>query len=305
MSQFVLEALDLPPAMPVDTLRPSVAERLARHQQPASPARAALAAAGARRSAADAQLRADQRLPRLPDAVSLRPRHPHPDAGLAPDGVRPGAARRGAGVPSAPAGRPADDARGAACRARRQLGVGGVPDPAARGGTPRRRARGAGALLARAADRPRPADRRRAGLLGGRSGAIGYVAATTGSTATPTGASPSPTTSRPTCAIRPLPGGALASRCSCRSTRSPTSRSTAALPDELALHFLESGIVGRSTRQPQAAGQGGRAGDHRQRRHPCRQLRGESVAHALRVLPIPRDLPGRGPMSQRGPLPLP
>jgi DNA helicase-2/ATP-dependent DNA helicase PcrA len=34
LSQFVLEALDLPPATPVETLRPSVAERLARHQPP-------------------------------------------------------------------------------------------------------------------------------------------------------------------------------------------------------------------------------------------------------------------------------
>jgi DNA helicase-2/ATP-dependent DNA helicase PcrA len=45
MSQYLLEALDLPPAMPVETLRPSVAERLARHQQsaarPAAPARPA------------------------------------------------------------------------------------------------------------------------------------------------------------------------------------------------------------------------------------------------------------------------
>ena len=35
MSQFVLEALDLPPATPVESLRPSVAERLARNQHPA------------------------------------------------------------------------------------------------------------------------------------------------------------------------------------------------------------------------------------------------------------------------------
>ncbi len=33
LSPFVLEALDLPPATPVDALRPSVAERLARHQR--------------------------------------------------------------------------------------------------------------------------------------------------------------------------------------------------------------------------------------------------------------------------------
>jgi DNA helicase II / ATP-dependent DNA helicase PcrA len=37
LSQYVLEALDLPPAMPAETLRPSVAERLARHQRSASP----------------------------------------------------------------------------------------------------------------------------------------------------------------------------------------------------------------------------------------------------------------------------
>ncbi|HEX2142582.1 MAG TPA: ATP-dependent DNA helicase, partial [Candidatus Limnocylindria bacterium] len=37
LSQFVLEALDLPPATPVETLRPSVAQRLARHDRPASP----------------------------------------------------------------------------------------------------------------------------------------------------------------------------------------------------------------------------------------------------------------------------
>jgi DNA helicase-2/ATP-dependent DNA helicase PcrA len=40
MSQFVMEALDLAPATPVDTLRPSVAERLARHQKPARPSAA-------------------------------------------------------------------------------------------------------------------------------------------------------------------------------------------------------------------------------------------------------------------------
>ena len=32
MSQFVLEALDLPPATPVESLRPSVAERLVQHE---------------------------------------------------------------------------------------------------------------------------------------------------------------------------------------------------------------------------------------------------------------------------------
>jgi DNA helicase-2/ATP-dependent DNA helicase PcrA len=35
MSQFVLEALDLPPATPVEVVRPSAAEQLARHERPA------------------------------------------------------------------------------------------------------------------------------------------------------------------------------------------------------------------------------------------------------------------------------
>ena len=49
MSQFVLEALDLAPATPVETLRPSVAERLARNQQPARrPAAAAVPTLGDR-----------------------------------------------------------------------------------------------------------------------------------------------------------------------------------------------------------------------------------------------------------------
>jgi DNA helicase-2/ATP-dependent DNA helicase PcrA len=38
MSQFVLEALDLPPAAPVETLRPSASEQLARHERAAAPA---------------------------------------------------------------------------------------------------------------------------------------------------------------------------------------------------------------------------------------------------------------------------
>jgi DNA helicase-2/ATP-dependent DNA helicase PcrA len=37
MSPFLLEALDLPPATPVETLRPSMAERLARHERRAVP----------------------------------------------------------------------------------------------------------------------------------------------------------------------------------------------------------------------------------------------------------------------------
>ncbi|HEX2193557.1 MAG TPA: ATP-dependent DNA helicase [Candidatus Limnocylindria bacterium] len=47
MSPFLLEALDLPPATPVEVLRPSIAERLARHDRGQAPATAAAAAPAA------------------------------------------------------------------------------------------------------------------------------------------------------------------------------------------------------------------------------------------------------------------
>jgi DNA helicase-2/ATP-dependent DNA helicase PcrA len=40
MSQYLMEALDLPPSTPTEVLRPSTVERLARHQRPTAPARA-------------------------------------------------------------------------------------------------------------------------------------------------------------------------------------------------------------------------------------------------------------------------
>jgi DNA helicase-2/ATP-dependent DNA helicase PcrA len=49
LSQFVLEALDLPPATPVESLRPTVAERLARNQHPVrQPVASALPSIGER-----------------------------------------------------------------------------------------------------------------------------------------------------------------------------------------------------------------------------------------------------------------
>ncbi len=132
---------------------PGVADR-ARHRPPAA----------ARRSAADAQLRSDQRLPRLPGQVPIRTRGAHPDPRLAPDGLRAGAARSRAGIPPAAAGRGRDVGRGAARGPRRGVGVGGLPDPRARTGAAGRCPRGGRALLARAAARPGAADRRRARL---------------------------------------------------------------------------------------------------------------------------------------------
>ncbi|HEX3218894.1 MAG TPA: ATP-dependent DNA helicase [Candidatus Limnocylindria bacterium] len=44
MSQYVMEALDLPPATPTEVLRPSTVERLARHQRAATPVKGVTAA---------------------------------------------------------------------------------------------------------------------------------------------------------------------------------------------------------------------------------------------------------------------
>ena len=108
ISQFVTEALDLPPATPAEVVQPSLTEQLARHA--GSPRDAV--AAPPRRAVGDkplnAELRPDPRLPRVPGAISVRAPRPHPDARLAPDGLRPRPPRGGAGLPSSgrwPAGR--------------------------------------------------------------------------------------------------------------------------------------------------------------------------------------------------------
>ncbi len=95
------------------------------------------------------------------------------------------------------------------------------------------------------------------------------------------------------------PTGAPGSRSSCRSTPWPTRRSTASLPDELALHFLESGIVGRAVPTEKRLAEGAGAADLGRRRHPRRPLRCDAGGHAMWLLPVPRDLPRRVAMSGR------
>ena len=122
ISQFVTEALDLPPATPADVVQP-LADGAARPARRIATRRGrGPTAARGRRQAPDAELRPDPRLPRMPGAISVRPPRPHPDARLAPDGLRPRPPRGGAGVPSAPDGRPVDDPRRAPRRPRRRAG---------------------------------------------------------------------------------------------------------------------------------------------------------------------------------------
>ena len=136
LSPFVIEALDLPPATPLEAVRPSVLERLARHEEPARvPATSVATPALADRPLA-LSLRPGERLPRLSGAISVRSRHSHPDPAEPPAGLRPRASCRGPGVPSSPDGGPADGPRRAARRARCRLGVGRIPDPRPRGGAP-------------------------------------------------------------------------------------------------------------------------------------------------------------------------
>ena len=71
------------------------------------------------------------------------------------------------------------------------------------------------------------------------------------------------------------------------------------LPTELSLHFLESGLVGRSTPVRSAGCEGSRSGHHRCLGNPRRPLRGHAERHALRVLPVSRDLPGRRAIMSR------
>ena len=65
------------------------------------------------------------------------------------------------------------------------------------------------------------------------------------------------------------------------------------VPDELALHFLESGIVGRVAPTPAQAGASRGAGHPGRHGHSRWGLRGRSLAHALRFLSVQGDMPGR------------
>ena len=182
----------------------SVAERLG--AQRSDPPRARRRVDGPRLAdrPAVAQLRAGERLPGVPGPLPLRAPDPDPDPAVAP--ARSTVAR------SMPRCRPIhraqmagrhDDPRGAAGGARRELGVGRIPDSPARGGAPHGRARGAGALLEGAAARIRRIRSRSSRSSACPSGATGSGAATTAWTATRTAACASPTTSRATSAIRP------------------------------------------------------------------------------------------------------
>ena len=102
VSQFVSEALDLHPGH-------AARGREAGRRRAARPSRglAARSRSPRRRPARSAIDRCScrygqiQRLPRLPGALSLRARRPHSDSGLAPDGVRPRAPRGRAGSSTA------------------------------------------------------------------------------------------------------------------------------------------------------------------------------------------------------------
>ena len=70
-------------------------------------------------------------------------------------------------------------------------------------------------------------------------------------------------------------------------------------PDDLVLHFLESGIEGHSAPTPEAPGGCGGTGRHGRRWDPRRKLRRQPVSDPLRATALPRDLPRRDPMTPR------
>ena len=66
---------------------------------------------------------------------------------------------------------------------------------------------------------------------------------------------------------------------------------TGRLPDQVALHFLDSGLVGRVDVDPEAAGQGARTDRDRRGRDPRAGLSRDAGCDGLLVVPVPRHLP--------------
>ena len=79
LSQFVGEALDLPPATTAEVLRPSEVERIERLRPPAVAPATACPSSPRPGPGADAVLRPGERLPRLPDPLLVRARDPDSD----------------------------------------------------------------------------------------------------------------------------------------------------------------------------------------------------------------------------------
>ena len=193
----------------------------------------------------------------------------------------------------------ADGARGAPRGARRELGVGRLPDPRARGGAagrPRTRPSPASGRTSSGTRRTRSRSSRTSPSPSGR---IGCAAATTGSTATRRGGRSSPTTSRATSATWRPPTAARASRSSCRSTPSRTRPSTERCPTSWRSTSSSRGSSAARSRPRSAwrkaqeslatVADGIRAG----------RFDATPSADALRLLPVPRDLPRRRSMSGR------
>ena len=148
-SPYLLEALDLPPATPVDVLRPSVAERLARNQRaetpPVAPARPP--------ALGDRQLRLSYG--QISDYLDCPARYRYAHVIRLPTPASHQMAYGRALHAAVQAyhrrqhGRPDHHPRGAAGGAGRGVGVGRLPHPSARGGPSHCGARGARPLLGR------------------------------------------------------------------------------------------------------------------------------------------------------------
>ena len=75
---------------------------------------------------------------------------------------------------------------------------------------------------------------------------------------------------------------------------------TGRLPDAVALHFLESGLVGTAEVDARAGRDGRRRHPRGGRGDPGAPVRGHAVVHGLLLVRLPRGLPGeRRPMSGR------
>ena len=287
VSQFVLEALDLPK----DAARPFRAQAIEglRRQAPAPELAGRGLAADPGRRAARGEPPAGGRLPDLPAQVPVHPHPAHPAAPAPLGGLRQRAAQGGRVLPAPAGGGQLHLARGLPAGLRRRLAQRGLPHPRPRGAAQAGGHRGADALLSRGGSLGAEAHRRGAGVRLHARPRRGCAGASTGWTRRRR-ASSSSTTSRATSPTRRRPIGARRRACSSRCTRWPSTRRRAACPRAWSC-ASSSPAWSAVTCPPRPTWRRPARPSRTRRGHPRRELRGDARVPDLPLLRVQSDLP--------------
>ena len=295
VSQFVLEALDLPRTA-VRPFRAQPIEELERHAPPppAGGGEPAPLLPG-RRDRGEPQ--PGGRLPDLSAQVPLRAHPAHPAPAAPRRGLRQRAPRRRRVLPEAPGGGQLHRARGRAARVRRRLAQRGLPDARARGAAQARRCGGPDALLSRGRSGGRAARRRRAGV---RLRARGHQGARP---LRPRGRHPRGR-GHHRLQVERRDGAAASRPARARQPAAPDLRARPARDDGASARRGGAALPRVGARRPPSSDRAGsgerrRRGLRRRRGDPRAPVRGDALVPGLPLLPVQPDLPEHGDPGMR------